>query len=483
MEPRKRRAKLLLKDKKFREAKDLILDIANDDNAHNDYKIFNKLGDICMKLNEYDSALNYYQSSWSMDANNSLIYLKMANLYHEYLFNFTKASEMYEQCLRLDPLNEECYFNFGKLLMKQNKLDRAQCFFIKCKKERACINYHHALLLLKKNSSSDYESSSNIQNILKLLRRAAELMPNNIQYQHQYALCLENNGCIRKAGEVFEVALKLTEYKNVMILYDYSLYQFKDLQNVQSAIDHLDIALKLKQSDEYPQVKKQYNHLMKIIQRRKKHKRSNTSTLKLLIYDFDETITYHNLWRQIDGDFNKLNQMPKIHVTGTIFGGLDRTHRLHTHFQRILSSKENIHLAIVSNNSKTCIIRAIHLAGLAMYFNYDDILLSYDGNKLPFIKQLANKYNCDLSTEVLFIDNDSKNIDDCKDYCQTFHVFSDHTLNGLSMDHMKEIEELLGVYEPDQYDIEPPKNPHLQIYKINKDIYASIKREIGGVPE
>ena len=468
MDARKRGAKLLLKERKFRDAKDLILDIVNDNQSKNDYKIFNKLGDICLQLYEYSNALKYYRDSMNMNSSNPSIYIKIGNLYHYYLFDFQKASEMYKHCLRLDPLNEECCFNFGKLLFKQEKFCKAEEYYRRCKTEKACINYHYALLLLKINSSSDYKSSSNIQSILRLLRRSTELKPNNIRYQHQYALCLKNNRSMKKAGEVFEVALKLSEYKNVMILYDYSLFLSQDLENIQSAIDHISIALSLEESNKYPQIKQEYDGLVNIIQRRETHKKANSSTLKLIIYSFDETLTYHNLYKQINGDINELNKMPRIHVTSNVFGGLDRTHRMHTHFQRLLSSKENMQLAIVSNNNKTCIIRAIHLAGLAMYFNYDDILLSYDGNKLPFIKQLANKYNCDLSTEVLFIDNDSKNIDDCKDYCQTFHVFSDHTLNGLSMDHMKEIEELLGVYERDQFDIEPPKNPHLQIKLIKQ---------------
>ena len=58
--------------------------------------------------------------------------------------------------------------------------------------------------------------------------------------------------------------------------------------------------------------------------------------------------------------------------------------------------------------------------------------------------------------------------------------------NGLTMEHMKEIEELLGVYVPDQYDIEPPSDPLPapgSIKLIDREIYKTIKKEIGGVPE
>eukprot|EP01084_Bolivina_argentea_P270134 459279_1 len=64
----------------------------------------------------------------------------------------------------------------------------------------------------------------------------------------------------------------------------------------------------------------------------------------------------------------------------------------------------------------------------------------------------------------------------------TYHVYSNYTLNGLSMTHMKEIEQLIGVYIQDEYDIKPPSNTlTLSIKNINKRVYDAIKKEIGGV--
>eukprot|EP01084_Bolivina_argentea_P270136 459284_1 len=63
----------------------------------------------------------------------------------------------------------------------------------------------------------------------------------------------------------------------------------------------------------------------------------------------------------------------------------------------------------------------------------------------------------------------------------TYHVYSNYTLNGLSIDHMKEIETLIGVYEPDEYDIKPPSNKlSLSIIEINRSVYYAIKKQIGG---
>eukprot|EP01084_Bolivina_argentea_P270135 459280_1 len=50
------------------------------------------------------------------------------------------------------------------------------------------------------------------------------------------------------------------------------------------------------------------------------------------------------------------------------------------------------------------------------------------------------------------------------------------------MAHMKEIELLIGVYQQDEYDIQPPANQlSISIQNIDKTVYTAIKKEIGGV--
>ena len=121
MDAKKQHAKLLLKNGQFRDAKQTILNII--DGGQADYKIFNKLGDVCLELKEYEDAYEYYHKSMTINATNPTIYIKLGNLCQNHFNEYTKAAKMYEHCLRLDPLNEECYFNFAKLLFKQNKKD------------------------------------------------------------------------------------------------------------------------------------------------------------------------------------------------------------------------------------------------------------------------------------------------------------------------------------------------------------------------
>ena len=97
---KKQRVKLLLQNGNFREAKQLILNIMNEDLEginNRDYKIIGELGDIdvCMELCEYNDALKYYQNSIDINPNNPSIYVKVGKLYHNYLTDYIKATEMY----------------------------------------------------------------------------------------------------------------------------------------------------------------------------------------------------------------------------------------------------------------------------------------------------------------------------------------------------------------------------------------------------
>eukprot|EP01084_Bolivina_argentea_P130839 230991_1 len=181
--------------------------------------------------------------------------------------------------------------------------------------------------------------------------------------------------------------------------------------------------------------------------------------------------------------------MRKSELINDIFGGRDRLDRLHVHFQRILSSENQIQIAIISFNYSNIITLALKRVGLLQYFANLNIIgsdtsiwLKQKKNKLHNIIEFANVYKLNLATQVLFIDDNVKNIECTRKHCLTYHVFSEYTLNGLSMAHMKEIEELVGVYVADLYDIQPPSNKLSSSIKlIDSSTYQAIKNEVGGV--
>eukprot|EP01084_Bolivina_argentea_P252149 423171_1 len=150
MDPIKQKAKRLIHNKQYFEAKQLMLEMMKD---NQDYKFFVKLGDVSSKLCQFNEALKYYQQSIHKNCNNPLIYIKIGNLLHQHLNNCAKAKEMFEKCIKISPNNEECWFNYGKLLFKQNNFNESEKCYLKCKTPRACVNYHYALLLLSKSSN------------------------------------------------------------------------------------------------------------------------------------------------------------------------------------------------------------------------------------------------------------------------------------------------------------------------------------------
>eukprot|EP01084_Bolivina_argentea_P105481 188888_1 len=121
MDPRKQKAKQLLQNKQYYEAKQLMLQMMHA--AVQDYKFFAKLGDVSIQLKQYNEAVKYYQESMNKHCTNAQIYIKLGDTFDKNLNNLNKAKEMYEKCIKVCPNNEECWFNYGKLLFKQNNFD------------------------------------------------------------------------------------------------------------------------------------------------------------------------------------------------------------------------------------------------------------------------------------------------------------------------------------------------------------------------
>ena len=67
-----------------------------------------------------------------------------------------------------------------------------------------------------------------------------------------------------------------------------------------------------------------------------------------------------NLWTKVNGDIAALNRMGFSEIANEIFGGLDRVDRLREHFERVLSSPNNLKIAILSFNSSELIKEALH---------------------------------------------------------------------------------------------------------------------------
>eukprot|EP01084_Bolivina_argentea_P130689 230711_1 len=341
--------------------------------------------------------------------------------------------------------------------------------------------------------------------------RATKLKPNIFRYHYEYALCLRDMNQSKNANHQFNIALTCIEnqqidrYNLINFYYEYAIFLSEYYSKYNTSLKYLQIAIDLDVNKEYKYVLDEYNNLNKhILSISKPSARAQISmneeiiidnnlyhpNIKLIIYSFEQCITYNKL---IDIDFNKVQLLKKITIINEIFGGDDRIDRLHIHFQRIVTSRNNIRLGIIcAKCDKDVMIELLGRVGLIKYFDKFDVLTSCNTNNnnnlLTDIEILTNKYSFNMLNEVLYIDNKEININYIANNCISYHVYCEQKiLLGLNIKCLKEIELIVGVYIKDEYDIITNKIPtkkklkgRLQyINEINKDIYWKIKRQIG----
>eukprot|EP01084_Bolivina_argentea_P305075 526989_1 len=203
---------------------------------------------------------------------------------------------------------------------------------------------------------------------------------------------------------------------------------------------------------------------------------SDDLDIKLIIYDFDQTITNEHLYHKLNGgqedELNKLSDEQLLEI----FGGKERVQRLKQHFERIHTT--SCELLILSFNYKSVIQNALQRMGLLPFFdpntsivgrgselltNTANQLKSECISKLKSNKQLNNR-------QILFIDDDNTNIEQCKSLCVSILI---NEQNGMSDTHMRDIELKCGITIGDELKSaeSPQKNDESE--QISKNwIYA-----------
>eukprot|EP01084_Bolivina_argentea_P199434 341249_1 len=250
---RKQEAKRLIQHKQFKEAKLLLLELIEQE--PDNFTLYTKLGDIGKELHEYRQAAQYYQTSIHLQPSkpNANVYIKYGNLLHEHLSNTHKAQQMYQQCIGLNcpNSNDQCWFYFGKLMFNLNQYHKAEQYFLKCKKERACIHYHLAKVYLTTNKRHKAKLS---------LQKAIKIKPNVVMYHYQYAVCLRQLKLYSEAKISFEKALELCHNTDIQILYDFA-DMFSVTNDITNALKYLQIACDQDTNHAYPHVHRRYLEL------------------------------------------------------------------------------------------------------------------------------------------------------------------------------------------------------------------------------
>eukprot|EP01083_Nonionella_stella_P081651 225038_1 len=167
--------------------------------------------------------------------------------------------------------------------------------------------------------------------------------------------------------------------------------------------------------------------------------------VKLVIYDFDQTITCEHLYYELDGgQEDELKRMSDDKLL-KVFGGSKRIQRLTQHFERI---SLNCELAIISFGWVQVITNALQRMELLKYFSNSVIIgkdseeLKTAGSKAKCIYRMKKKRNL-KSDQVVFVDDDNGNIQKAMSYSQTVLITP---RSGMTPPQMKEIEVKCGVY-------------------------------------
>lgn len=125
---------------------------------------------------------------------------------------------------------------------------------------------------------------------------------------------------------------------------------------------------------------------------------NKNGTIKLIIYDFDQTITCCHLYRELHGGkLNALSKLSDIKLIN-IYGGQDRIDILNKHFKFL--SNHHIEIGIISFGWTNVIKHALKRVKLDIYFKNKVIIgrdskeiITYNKNKGKVVNNLMQKRN------------------------------------------------------------------------------------------
>eukprot|EP01084_Bolivina_argentea_P033879 62649_1 len=182
---------------------------------------------------------------------------------------------------------------------------------------------------------------------------------------------------------------------------------------------------------------------------------SKNQDIKLVIYDFDQTITTIHLYHELNKMSDNSNQETTLTKMSDnrlidIFGGNKRLKRLNEHFNILKSC--NVGIAVISFGYVNVIKEALRRMKLYdLYFASSEIigcdsveLDDADGSKATCIENMfkKNKQNNLNSNQIIFVDDDQYNIQEAKELktCKTILI---HPRQGMNNNHMKQIEAMV----------------------------------------
>ena len=463
--------------------KQLLNKMTSSDYSYED-KIYNKLGDICIKLKEYDQAKQYYKHSINNNSYNGDTFFKLGYLFNYHIIDVEKAKMMYNKCLEIDPCHQQCIFHLA-LWFKKVKCDinKAKQLMKKCyqiQDDKACVNYHLAKILIQENEQN-YNDINHKNNILFLLNKAIEIKPSIAKYHFELGLFLESIGNYNQANHSYYTALTLIRFKDALILYKYSIFLIKYMNNKEKSLKYMKKACELN-------IKYRHDLILLSSTSNSIYNEPN-HVIKLIIYDFTTVIQYWCLSKTINNSMKKLKTLKKKELI-SIFGGNDRIKTLKNHFDRVLSLNDRVNAKIATISFELFEIMKISLEriGLIKYFEFiigtdTSLFIEKKCNIMYDIVKMKDVYRIFNKNEILYISANKENIKDVKDECLTYFINIDKIkpLFGPSLNDLQNVEYIIN--DPDYIlqlnEIQNAESKMSSSLKeINEHLFLSMVKEI-----
>ena len=419
--------KALYLAKKYVLVKDILSKYVYEYSGNNDEliaKIYDKIGNCYEQLGNIDKAITHYKNSIIKNETNDEIYFKLARLY-ETKYDFLVEAEInYKHCLEINPIHSKCMFYLSKLNLKQNKLKEAKEWIMKCYEtndDKACVNYYLAIILMKEKC---YEKNVQQQKFITcLLRTALEIQPHVIKYKMSLALHLEK---IKETNDVIKL------HNEVKCLRERLTYD--EL--------HFDV--------------------------------------KLMIYDFDSIIQYHDI---INHSINYLMNIREKELL-ILFGGRDRINIFVRHFLKILNDNINVVIRLSNDLEIKQILKLLgfHIIGVHIL-----LLDSMNDVKNYINHQLLKK------TQILYISANEHDNKSLNGECLIYHVNKSESksIYGLSLDDINCLESFV-INKKSMNEIKEIKNDkykYIQLFSLkdkDPELFFAMQTDIinnkAGIP-
>jgi superkiller protein 3 len=188
------------------------------------------LGEIYSDVGNYSVALDYLEEALAVDPDNVMAYRNLG-YYHEIQRDYENAIEMYRRAIELAPKRPDLYIELGRQYENQEEWELAISSYVEA------VNVGETAFSLDALGWALWQSGDHLQ-ALRVLRRAAEMEPENGLIQAHLGMAYYRRLNYESAAETLEKAMVLLEEDEINAQYTLTLglsHVYKKPQECDSA--------------------------------------------------------------------------------------------------------------------------------------------------------------------------------------------------------------------------------------------------------